>query len=211
VRGRDAWIGYVQVAASAARLNRIVADALLDAGVPIVALRPSSSAGCRDGDLIYLETRPIRRALEERLVPLVHGDVALDEVRGGTIISTEEILSFLTHEFQPRRILLLGETDGVLDVSGPEGGTTRTTRAVISHITRDNFQTIVASLGRARGRDVTGGMLSKVSQMLDLVQRQPGLEAHIMSGREPGLLTRVLLEDDLPVGTRITAMSVSPP
>ena len=38
VSGRDAWIGYARVAASAARLNRIVTDKLLAAGVPVVGI-----------------------------------------------------------------------------------------------------------------------------------------------------------------------------
>ena len=89
-------------------LNRIVTDALLDAGVPVLAVRPSSSARCRDGVLVRFDVGPVRRALEEKLVPLVHGDVALDEVRGGTIVSTEEVMSFLATALEPERILLLG-------------------------------------------------------------------------------------------------------
>jgi hypothetical protein len=46
-------------------------------------------------------------------------------------------------------------------------------------------------------------MVSKVHQMLDLVQASPGLQVHILSGLEPGLLTRVLLDPDVAIGTRI--------
>jgi isopentenyl phosphate kinase len=200
VEGTDAWVGYVQVAASAARLNRIVTDTLLRAGVPVLAVRPSSSAHCRDGVLVSLDTHPIRRALEERLVPMVHGDVALDEVRGGTIISTEEIMIFLAAQFEPGRILLLGETDGVLS-GGSRAGWTE--GSAVPVITPDNIEAIADSLGAARGRDVTGGMVSKVYQMLDLVRDRPALQVHILSGLQPGLLTRALLEPDLATGTQI--------
>jgi isopentenyl phosphate kinase len=200
VHGRQAWVGYSRVAASAARLNRLVSDALLDVGVPVLAVRPSSSARCRDGLLVRLDVHPIRRALEEQLVPLVHGDVALDEVRGGTIVSTEEILTFLAPELRPARILLLGETPGVL--MGSEHPELLMGSAVPT-ITPGNIDSVAASLGGARGRDVTGGMVSKVRQMLELVQRQPGLSVHILSGLQPGLLTQAVLEPDLDVGTRI--------
>ena len=86
---------------------------------------------------------------------------------------------------------------------GPEG-------AVIPHITPDNVEAIAGSLGGSRGVDVTGGMVTKVRQMLDLVQRRPGLLVHILSGIKPGLLTRALLDVDLVVGTRITASSPPP-
>lgn len=193
VRGREGWIGYAQVAAAAARLNRLVSDAFLKAGVPVLSLQPSASARCRDGRLVSLDVEPIRRALDERLVPLVYGDVAFDAIRGGTIISTEEILGYLAGILRPRRILLLGETDGVY---GPEG-------SVVPLITPQNIRAMEESLGRSEGVDVTGGMLGKVQQMLNLVQEQPGLEVHIFSGVEPGLLSRALLDPERAPGTRL--------
>jgi hypothetical protein len=47
-------------------------------------------------------------------------------------------------------------------------------------------------------------MVSKVEQMLDLVQRRPALHVRILSGMIPGLLTRALVEPDLTDGTLIT-------
>jgi isopentenyl phosphate kinase len=128
---------------------------------------------------------------------LVYGDVALDDVRGGTIVSTEEIFGHLAGAFNPARILLAGEAQGVYG----EGG------EVVPRITPNNVAQVGGSLAGSKGVDVTGGMLSKVAHMLDLVRAQPGLVVHIFSGVEPGLLTRVLLEPELPVGTRILAGS----
>lgn len=41
-------------------------------------------------------------ALDAGLVPVIHGDVAFDEERGGTVASTEEIFSYLAREMAPR-------------------------------------------------------------------------------------------------------------
>ena len=49
------------------------------------------------------------------------------------------------------------------------------------------------------------GMAGKVREMLNLVQTYPGLQVHILSGQEPGLLTRALLDPNLQSGTRITS------
>lgn len=203
VHGPDAWIGFTQVAASAARLNRIVTDIMLDAGLPVFAIRPSASARCRDGLLLHLDVDPLRHALAQNLVPLVHGDVAFDQERGGTIVSTEEIMAYLTAELRPSRILLLGETPGVLKAINRSDSPQRD---VFPFITPDNIEDVAGSLGGARGPDVTGGMLSKVRQMLALVQSNPGLQVHIMSGLESGLLKRVLLDADLEAGTRILSL-----
>jgi isopentenyl phosphate kinase len=195
VRTAAQWRGYAEVAAAAARLNRIVTDTLRDANVPVLSIQPSASAQCQDGALQYLDTRPIHAALSNDLVPLVHGDVALDDVRGGTIVSTEDIFLLLAGELHPDRILLLGEVDGVLDSDG----------AVIPRITPDDLPTVRKALGGSVGVDVTGGMADKVTQMIELVQRAPQTSIHILTGSEPELLTRALLEPALPVGTRIAA------
>jgi isopentenyl phosphate kinase len=187
------WRGYAEVAAAAARLNRIVADAFLEAGIAVLSVQPSASARCHDGRLEYLDTHPIHQALAQGLVPLVYGDVALDDVRGGTIISTEDIFACLADELHPARILLLGETPGVLSLDG----------AVIPHITPGDLPTLRSALAGSAGVDVTGGMAAKVAQMAALVQRHPETHAHILTGAEPGLLTRALLDPDLHVGTRI--------
>ncbi len=193
------WRGYAEVAAAAARLHRIVADAFLEAGVPVLSVQPSASARCHDGKLEYLDTRPIHAALAHGLVPLVYGDVALDNVRGGTIISTEDIFLFLARELHPARILLLGEAPGVLDLDG----------TVIPSITPATLSTVSRALAGSAGVDVTGGMATKVAQMVELVQHYPDIQAHILSGAEPALLVRVLLDPDLRVGTRISARAAA--
>ena len=195
VRTPAQWRGYAEVAAAAARLNRIVADALLKAGVPVLSVQPSASARCHDGVLEHLDVYPIHTAMAQGLVPLVYGDVALDDVRGGTIISTEDIFAFLAKDLPPSRILLLGEAPGVLDANG----------LVVAHITPADLPTLQSALTGSAGVDVTGGMAAKVTQMIELVQRHPETCAHVLTGVRPGLLTRALLDADLRVGTRITA------
>jgi isopentenyl phosphate kinase len=118
VSGPEQWAGFAEVSDAAARLNRYVIAELLEAGIPAIALSPSASAVCHDGRLVHLASEPIRAALDSGLVPVVYGDVAFDSVRGGTIISTEEILDFLAYLLKPQRLLLAGETPGVLDRKG---------------------------------------------------------------------------------------------
>ena len=187
VRDADGWRGFAEVSVMAARLNRIVADALHQADVPVISFAPSASARCEDGRLVYLDTRPLRTALAHGLVPLVMGDVAIDTVRGGTIVSTEEVFAWLAAELAPTRILLAGETDGVLAGYGAPDA------RVIDRITPANWAELRAGVGASRGADVTGGMAAKVGDMLGLCQARPGLEAVIFSGLAPGAIERALL------------------
>jgi isopentenyl phosphate kinase len=188
------WRGYTRVAASAARLNRIITDAFLKASVPVLSVQPSASALCHDYQLKHLDTRSIHTALSRGLVPLVYGDVALDDVHGGTIISTEDIFLFLADEIRPARILLLGEVAGVLDSHGD----------VISRITPGDLPTLRNMLTGSAGVDVTGGMADKVTRMIQLVHRHPMIRVHVLAGTEPGFLSRVLTDPTLRAGTLIT-------
>jgi isopentenyl phosphate kinase len=194
VRGREAWRGFAEVATIAAQLSGLVTDALHQTGVPVFRVQPSASAHCRAGRIVSMELEPIRRALAHGLVPLVHGDVAIDDEQGGTIISTEDIFIYLAEHLKPARILLAGEVPGVLDERGQ----------VISKITPGNLETLAGLLGGSHGVDVTGGMAGKVQAMLSLCQAIPELEVYILSGAQPGLLADALIGPDAP-GTRLSA------
>jgi isopentenyl phosphate kinase len=197
VRGPEAWRGFTEVAHAAAQLNRIVTAAFVAAGVPVLSLPPSALARCEKGVLTKLDVWPIKTALEAGLVPLVYGDVVFDTAWDGTIASTEDLFVYLAGEMTPARILLAGDVPGVF-------GHDSTTR-VVPVITPTTFNSIAPALSGARGTDVTGGMASKVTQMLSLVQRHPRLVVHIFSGRKRGLLQHVLTYPDASTGTRLLA------
>jgi isopentenyl phosphate kinase len=189
VQGQAGWLGFVEVAAEAARLNRIVTDALLSAGVPAWSLAPSALARCEAGRLVALDLEPVQEALAHGLVPLVYGDVALDRVLGGTIVSTEQVLAYLARELHPQRLILVSDVDGIFAGDprpDPEA-------APVPEITEANWPEVCAVLGGSRATDVTGGMRSKAEEMVRLVHELPGLEVHILSGERPGALERALV------------------
>jgi isopentenyl phosphate kinase len=186
------WRGFAEVSIAAAELNYLVGKALADAGLPIWRIQPSASARCNDGELIEMALHPMQAAIAHGLVPLIYGDVALDEVRGGTIISTETIMVYLAAHLPVQQIILIGEVEGVYDNAG----------AVIPSITPQNIGEYADVLGSSGGVDVTGGMLTKVQAMLDLVSARRSLTIRIMDGRQPGLLLRTLKGEAQP-GTLI--------
>jgi isopentenyl phosphate kinase len=188
VQGAEGWRGFALVAAEAARLNRKVADALLAARVPVWSLAPSASARCESGQLAWLNTEPVREALVRGLVPLVYGDVALDRAQGGTIVSTEQVLAYLAREMHPRWLILVTDVDGVFSGDPRRDPTAER----IPEITPEKWPDVRALLREAHAVDVTGGMRSKVEEMLQLVQQVPHLKIRILSAERPGALAQVL-------------------
>jgi isopentenyl phosphate kinase len=194
----EGWYGFAATGDAAARLNRIVTAALLEAGVPAWSIQPGAALLCRDGAIVDGPAATVRRALDAGLVPLVFGDVALDTTRGGVIASTEEIFDYLCGQIPPARIVLAGEVDGIFTADPllhPDAGR-------IAEITPATAPALVAGLGGSHGVDVTGGMAAKVGHALALVARHPGLEVIVCSGLEPGAVARAL-SDGGGVGTRL--------
>lgn len=188
------WLGFAQVQAAMARLNRLVVEALLAADVPALSLQPSASVRCENGRLTHIAADPVLAALDAGLVPVIYGDVAFDTEIGGTIVSTEEVMMALADALHPSWLLLAGEVAGVLDEAGD----------VIPFISAVNFDEIKSVLGGSRGADVTGGMASKVNSMLALVARQPALSIRILSGLEKGLIGAALAAPENAGGTKIS-------
>lgn len=204
----EEWRGYAEVARVAAELNRLVVDGLWEAGVPALRLQPSASALCHDGELRTLNERPMIVALHHGLAPVIHGDVALDDVRGGTIISTEEIFRWLAPRLNPHRVVLVGEVAGVLSADPASG----VRGELVEEITPATLPDLAQALGGSRGVDVTGGMVAKVAEMLALAQTTPSLRAvQIISGWAPGVVQAVLTDPAHRAGTRITAGRTSAP
>ncbi len=190
------WHGFAEVSAAASTLNHLVSQTMRRANLPIIRLQPSASAIATDGRIASMNTDTIIRALDNDLVPLVHGDVAFDTVRGGTIVSTETVFDYLAHHLPVTQILLLGEVAGVYDES----------IKVIPNISQNNIGIYRKALGGSAGTDVTGGMFTKVQDMLNLTKKIGQLTIRIMDGRNPQLVRDTLLGEVTP-GTLIGAYS----
>lgn len=184
------WHGFTEVWHEARELNKIVLDSLRLAKIPAIAISPSSSVIANDGKVVEWNLAQIKYALSNGIVPVVYGDVVFDEMRGGTILSTEDLFMHLAQKLRPARILLAGVEDGIYaDFPVRKHKVTRVSPA--------SYPKISAGIGKSHATDVTGGMSSKVRQMLALVEDITEVTVQIFSGRADGDLERVLLGENL--------------
>jgi isopentenyl phosphate kinase len=190
------WRGFAQVWFQASALNRIVMESLHKATVASLALAPVAAVTAQDGKVSNWNLDQIKAALAAKLVPVVYGDVIFDEQRGGTILSTEDLFERLARDLKPQRILLAGLEDAVW-ADFPER------KQRVAKITPASFDGIRTTVGASHGADVTGGMKSKVQQMLTLVTENPKISVQIFSGEEPGNILKTLAGENL--GTCLTS------
>jgi isopentenyl phosphate kinase len=193
---KDYWRGFAEVWYRASQLNRFVVEALHAAGIPVVAFAPSATATAENGKLKSWDIHAVRQALDSGLVPIIFGDIAFDPVKGGTILSTEMLMFRLAHELRPSAILLAGLEAAVwADFPARQQS--------IQRITPSAFAALSGGIGGSHGTDVTGGMRSKVEEMLELVRQIPDLTVQIFSGEEAGSVEQALRGKTL--GTLITS------
>ena len=179
------WLGFEEVWYRASQLNRYVTEALHDAGVPVMALPASAAAYAESGQIKDWDTEAIKTALRHGLVPLIFGDIVFDTVKGGTILSTEMLMFWLAQRLKPKTILLAG-LEAAVWADFPAR------QQKVDKITPGSFDGVSGRIGGSHGTDVTGGMRSKVEEMLALVGQMPSVSVQIFSGEEAGNVERAL-------------------
>lgn len=157
---RDAWQleHLVETHRAAAELNHIIVNDLIKAGVPAIAIKPSSAAYTDDREIVDFNVLMIEELLKLNAVPVIHGDVLVDLKQGCSIVSTEKLFAYLAKLLPVGRVIIGTNVDGVLDDKGK----------VIEKITPASFSKIRPHLKGASTTDVTGGMLHKVEAMLEM-------------------------------------------
>jgi len=169
----------------AAELHRLVVTALADAGALPFSFSPSSFLRADGGRVVSRFVEPIFAALDRGLLPVVYGDVVLDDRRGAMIVSTEQLFLLLAKEAALRgipvaRAVWLGETDGVHDRHGD----------AIASLSAAGAVRAARRVNGASGIDVTGGMALRLRAAGALAAA--GVPSSIVDGRRAGTLAGVV-------------------
>lgn len=184
--GKDSLQGLVLTADAAAQINRIVTANLLKSGLKVVSFAPASFILAKGQQTDRIFSDPIRHFLETGGIPVIFGDVVMDQERGFCIFSAEKVLNSLVEElvrdYKVLRIIHCGRTDGVYDSE----------RGTIPKITPKNFRELKKEISGSEGVDVTGGMLHKVEESLAMASKHK-IKTVIINGNAPGQLKKAIL------------------
>ncbi len=181
-----------EIHASVVKLNAIFVDHLIEEGVPAVSVSPAEHISCNDAVVTHQSTDSLLALLSAKKVPVIFGDILRDEVRGGTIFSTESLFEIIIPSltsFDDISVIYAGNTEGILDGAG----------TVIPEIRARDAQAYASNMTSPLGFDVTGGMrhkLESAARMTRLAKR-----VYIVSGSDPSAITKATAGEA--VGTRI--------
>jgi isopentenyl phosphate kinase len=142
-------------------------------------------------DKSVVETKFITHAVNMGLVCLTSGGLIGKSGTGWVLVSTEEVFSLLSKYIEIDRIILIGEVPGVF-TADPK---TYPHAKLHNVINRENIARIQSQLGGSAGIDVTGGMLTKVNLVYDIVANNPTVVAQIASGKVSDTVYKLLIEE----------------
>jgi len=148
--------GIARTHQAVCRLNQMMVEALWDAGADAVGIHPLAGSWACAGRLVSLETRPLQRLMDMGMIPVLHGDVVMDEAQGACIVSGDQVVRYLGEHLPFTRVGLATDVQGVLSREGH----------VIAEITGGTGQEIMA--GGSSHTDVTGGMKGKIRELSEL-------------------------------------------
>jgi len=184
VHRRHGWEALYRIRESMTSMNLRFVRCCGKGGLHPVTVSPFAVALARGGKVRRLDVGNIRELLRRGQIPLLHGDVVPDTERGFTIASTEALLTALTGHMRFDRVVMVSDTEGVLDGEG----------RTIERIDGRNFGAVRRFLKGSGSPDVTGGMRKKVEHLFRLVSSGRVSEARIIrcEGRPRNLADAVL-------------------
>ncbi len=196
IKTKDQLKGFCLVQDAASQLNRIIVGEFLKVGIQAVSMNPSSMIISRGGKIKDFFVKPIIKLLDLNLVPVIYGDIVIDEILGSKIYSTEQLLGeialrLIRLNFKIGKIIHNGVTIGVLDENSQN----------IPKIDKKMFTKIEKNFTLVKGFDVTGGMLHKVKESLDLAQK--GIKSLIINGTSKKNLLKKAILGEVVTGTVI--------
>lgn len=170
---------------AATQLNLLVTTQLLHAGMPAVSLTPAGFITAENGKVISAYLDPLQAFAKLHLRPVIFGDVVSNGNGGYSVVSTDTIMTYIAKhirikEYKVTKLIHVGTTDGVYDGQ----------KKTIPVITPKTFEEVKSSIGGSAGVDVTGGMMHKVTEALELVEQ--GIETFIVNGEKERELGRAV-------------------
>ncbi len=175
IKGERQHLGFAHTHVSCSHLSGMVVDALIRHGVPAVSIPPAVVIRQKGGRISKFDTKIISSYLSAGYLPVLYGDIVLDEKMGGSVCSGDQIVAYLGRK--AKRIVLASNVEGIL----AEG-------KLVPQINRRNFPQIKKYLGAASSPDVTGGMAGKIAELLKV--KTP---AFVVNANKPERVKALLL------------------
>ena len=184
--------GITQTHHAVLLLNNLITEIFLKKKFPVFPLLPAALFLQREGRISQAFLKPVGSLLEQRFIPLLYGDMVIDETSRFSICSSDQIASYLSNVFAAKRVLFLTDVDGVFEQDPKTNPQTK----MLKHIYKKDIRSLFVSYPRVSARDVTGLMQGKLQETSSIP-----CSVQVLNGLKKGNFFRALKGEH--VGTLI--------
>jgi len=180
-------MGTVETYKSVTKLSSVILKTLNKHNVNAMPIDIMSCVVAQQGRIKHMCVEPLQMLIENGFVPIILGNVVMDVDTKVTIVSSDQIATYLAKKLDACTLGFGSKEDGVYGES----------KKLINEINTQNFDSFKEYIGQSEYPDVTNGMLGKVYEIL---QGSP-MPACIFNASQEGNILRFLHGEQL--GTKI--------
>lgn len=158
VKTKKQILGFADTHSSCTYLSNLLVDRLIKNGVPAVTITPAVVIRQNNGKITKFDVGTVKEYLKKGYLPVLHGDMVLDNKIGGSVCSGDQISAYLGKK--AKTIIMGTNVDGVI----ADG-------KVVEKITKKNIREVEKHIKHSGAPDVTGGMIGKVKELLKTKKR----------------------------------------
>jgi len=160
---------------------------LIEEGVPAFPIHPSSCFVTKGGRIDWLNIDVVLDIQRLGLVPVLYGDISFDRKIGFTILSGDQIVSYLSIKLGATRIVMGIDVDGLYTSNPKTDPNSRLLRRVNLSKQRNSIKNLDV---RSDMVDVTGGMGGKLQELIPALRN--GAEAILVNALRPKRVLKAL-------------------
>jgi isopentenyl phosphate kinase len=155
--------GFIKTHLAMAELNSVFLREFEKQGLKAITLDPTACIVQKNKKIIKFDIQPIKVLFQmhSSIIPIMHGDMVVDTVLKGSVVSGDAIIPYLAHKLKASKILLGTDVAGVFTADPKKF----LQADVIPKITKQNFSKILKNVSGSKAVDVTGGMKGKLEKL----------------------------------------------
>lgn len=172
-------LGFCETHQAMVTLNKLFVDTLIRHNIPAVSMSPSSCVVTKSGRIRIMLNEPLKKLLKIKFVPVLHGDAVIDSDLGFTILSGDQLTTYVAIQLNASRIIMGIDVDGLFTSDPKVDSAAR----LVNRITIEELKTMLKRIGESKVTDVTGGMFGKIAEILPAVEK--GIPSFIVNATKP--------------------------
>ena len=180
-------VGFAETHHVMTVLNGLVMDAFVWHSIPAFSVAPSCCVLTENGRIKLFEDTILKTLLKMGFMPVLYGDAVLDEKLGFTVLSGDQIVSYLARKFGAGKVVIGVDTDGLYDADPKVAKNAK----LYMHLTSGELEKVKSKLGGSTADDVTGGMLGKIAELAPAVEQ--GIQVVMVNASKPNRIYKALM------------------